>query len=119
MDKRKWFDIIKTVAPIVLMMIPGMAPLVPLVIFGITEAEQIRGASGPQKKQHVMEIVQAGLTGTNAVAKKELLPPQQTMQTVSAAIDTVVGVANLIDRVHAVESGPGVESLRPATSTGF
>ena len=79
MKLTKFLDIIKLVAPVILASVPKgdkIAPLVPVIANGIAEAEQIKGASGAEKKAHVLSIVDAGVTSVNATGKLHLDPSE-------------------------------------------
>lgn len=101
MSLPKWLAILEAIGPTILSLTP-LAPLVPSVIAGIKLAEAIPGATGEQKKALVQQIVAAGVVGANAQAGHEVLNPEATAATASAAIDTVVGVVNA---VHAAGDG--------------
>lgn len=106
----KWLALVSSIAPLIMILIPGgagLAPLVPLIVHGIQEAEKFKG-SGPEKKAHVQGVVADGIDTTNIVAGKVLLDPVSTLALSSTAIDTIVGVVNLLDRLNtpAVTAGP-------------
>jgi len=102
-----WLDLLKVLGPaIVATTVPGGALLAPLIIQGIQEAEGLKGATGPEKKAHVVGLVRAGITTANLVAKKDVLSPTESVATVSAAIDAVVGAVNLVQQA--------TEALRPS-----
>lgn len=93
----KWLDAIKTVAPIALSLIPGVPPvLIPLIVHGIETAEKLPGATGPQKKAYVIDLVNSGVAGTNAAAGKQVIDPVAVSTAVDEGIDTAVAVANAI-----------------------
>lgn len=96
----KWLDILKVVGPIVAMSIPGAQPLVPVIVAAIGEAEAIPGASGAEKKAHVVNVAIAAAEGVNVAAKKQIMDPTTVSQTTSSAIDTIVGVTNLVQQAQ-------------------
>ena len=105
-----WKSLVSIFAPVVAMAIPGgsaFASLVPILIRGINEAEQIKG-TGAQKKAHAMEVVLAAATGTNAAlvaaGKAPALNVADVQATVSHGIDAVIGVVNLVEK--ASDSAP-------------
>lgn len=94
----KWLTILKVLGPaIIATTVPGGALIAPLIVTAIAEAEKIRGASGPEKKAAVIELVKVGVAGVNAASKgKVTIDPVAAAKTASAAIDTTIGVINLI-----------------------
>lgn len=99
----KWLELIAKLAPVLLVLAPGgavLAPLVPVIIHAIQEAEQLKDADGADKKAHVQNIVADGVAVTNAAAGKTLLDPKAVLAISDGAIDTVVDVANLIYGLH-------------------
>lgn len=103
-DVGRFLDIVKTVAPMVLMVIPGAAPFAPLVAVGISEAESLAGASGEEKKAHVLKIVRVGVDATNA-AKPGSVDPQLVDNAVSPSIDLIVDMSK---RLQAIEQAAPV-----------
>lgn len=98
----RWEDIVKLVAPLVLAYVKGgqkIAPIVPAVVNGIIEAEQIKGASGPDKKAHVIALVGDSVEAVNA-AKPNSLDPATTKDTAGYVIDATVGVTNIVKQLH-------------------
>lgn len=95
----KFATIAQVVAPTVLSVIPGVPPaLIPVVAQGITEAESLPGATGAEKKQHVINLVTEGMTGVNAV--HPVADPAVVTAAVSQGIDAVVSTVNNIKAVH-------------------
>lgn len=92
----KWLELLKQIGPIIVAAtVPGGAILAPIIVSGIATAEQIPGASGPEKKQHVIELATAAAQGINAAAGKPVIDPVTVQQVAGSAIDTVVGSVNL------------------------
>ena len=90
----KWFEIVKLVLPIVGIVVPGAAPLVPMIMGGIHEAEQLPGADGPTKKAHVMNIVADGAQAASATGKVAIDP--------TTAVAITEKVFDVVDAVHKV-----------------
>ena len=94
---QKWLAIVAGLLPMILAFIPGMPTLlVPVIIQGINEAEQIKGAKGPDKKQHVLALVNLAITTTNTAAKRTVIDAAKVMPVVDRAIDTGIAVTNLL-----------------------
>jgi len=99
---KRFAAVAKVVAPAVLSVIPGVpAVLIPLIVHGITEAEGIPGATGAQKKDHVLAIVKDGLTVTNATGKV-VIPTADVLTAVNGGIDAAVTAVNAVKESHAV-----------------
>lgn len=64
----KWLKDVAHIAPLILPFIPGVPPvLVPFIVHGIQTAEQIEGASGPEKLAASLDEVNNGINALNAV----------------------------------------------------
>lgn len=99
----KWLSLVQVLAPAVLMAVPHgekIAPYIPIITTGIQEAEQIPGASGAEKKAHVVNLAMAAFQSLQQTGKVHL---NQTdfSDTVSAGIDATVGTINLVHQAHA------------------
>lgn len=100
----KWLTLAANLAPLILGAIPGLhAALIPAIVAGIQDAEALPSASGADKKAHVLGLVNDAVAGINASTSKTTLDPTTTLTTASAAIDTTVGVINLI---HGAQTAP-------------
>jgi hypothetical protein len=101
----KFKDIVTALAPIVLIAVPGgaaVAPFVAVITKAITEAEQIKGASGAEKKAHVLEIVKAGVETANAT-KKVKLNSEDVQAVASDGIDAVIGAVHVIEGAKVIK----------------
>ena len=94
-----WLGLIKTLAPIVLAATP-LAPIAPFISLGIGEAEQLAGASGPEKLAHAVNIAQTGIAAVNAQAGKDLIDPALSADAISKGISTVVDVTNIVHKAQ-------------------
>ena len=107
-----WKSLLTTLAPVILAVIPGLAPLTPFVVLGIGEAEKMAGASGPEKLAHATEIAKAGIAGTNAIAVektgKPLMDPTLADSALQSGISAVVDVVNLVQAAKAANPPPAV-----------
>lgn len=105
-DFHKFLQIVASVGPILLTLVPGgaaVATLVPVIISAIGEAEQIKGATGAEKKAHVLEIVAASVTVANTTGKVRLDPAE--VQTVAGnGIDAVIGTVHVIQGAKVVKA---------------
>lgn len=91
----RWIDLLKTLGPIVVATtVPGGAVLAPIIVGAIHEAEGIKGASGAEKKEHALKLVEAGAAAANAVAKKTVVDPLAARDAADSGIDTVVKTIN-------------------------
>ena len=97
---KKFADIAKVIAPVVLSVVPGVPPIIgPLVGHAIGEAEAIKGASGADKKAHVLGVVNDALQTAQA-AGKPIGDPNVIVPAVSQATDAVVASVNAIKAAH-------------------
>jgi hypothetical protein len=74
---------------------PKLAPLAGSIASGIAEAEEIPGASGKDKLQHVLNIVDDTAAGVNSTAGKQILDPNVLHAAATEAINTTVEIINL------------------------
>ena len=104
----KFLSIVKLIGPGVLASVPGgekIAPHVDTIVDAIGEAEQIKGASGAEKKARVLSIVQAGVTTANATGKVQL-DPLEVQAIASDGIDAVIGTVHVIEGAKVVKFPP-------------
>jgi hypothetical protein len=108
MHLTKWLNLVKLVAPLVLSNVKGgdkIAEMIPTITDGIAEAEQIKGASGPEKKAHVLNVVHAGVAAANA-SGKVTLDQAEVQGIASDGIDAVVNTLHVIDGAKVVKPPP-------------
>lgn len=97
MSKSKWLSLVQMLAPIILTAVkPSLAPIVGNVTAAIQEAEQIKGASGTDKFQHVQNIAHAAADSVNTAAGKEVIHIPTLDNALQDGVSTVVSVANLV-----------------------
>jgi hypothetical protein len=93
----KWLTVVTSLLPMILAFIPGMpAILVPVIIQGIHEAEQIKGATGAEKKAHVLALIPIAIATINATAKRTVIDTAKVMPVIDRAIDTGIAIVNLL-----------------------
>lgn len=95
----KWRDIVRIVVPVVLSLIPAgrqYTALIPVIVNGIDEAEAIKGASGADKKQHVLNLVANAVDAINGAAGKTVLGATAAQVVAGNLIDAAVSVVNLV-----------------------
>lgn len=98
--KFNWTHLLLSLAPIGLAA-AGVPPvIIPTVLHAMTEAQSIIGAAGPQKKDHVLNIVRdAGVT----LVKIGALSPAEhaaVIETTSSGIDTSIALVNRVLDAH-------------------
>ena len=92
-----WLQAVIQLVPTVLAVIPGFpTALVPVITQAIQDAEQIPGATGPQKKAYVQQIAGDAVTVVNSAHGSTVLDPAATSTVVGQGIDTGVAVVNLV-----------------------
>jgi len=95
--KFDWKALVSLLAPIVLVNVKGgekLIPLVPVIVSGITSAEELF-KDGADKKAHVLGVTEAAVAAANATGQVEL-DPVEVADAADHAIDTVVKVANIV-----------------------
>lgn len=93
----KWLDLLKTIAPAILMAVPGAQPFIPLVMSGMTIAESST-AKGADKKAIALNAVQLGADTANTIAKKTVVDSGLAVKTANDSIDLIVDTTN---KLHA------------------
>lgn len=97
-------------APIILLNAPKgdkIAPFIPQIVNGIIEAEQIPGATGAQKKDHVMKIVKTGAVIANATGKVNL-DPDEIAGITSKGIDLTIDVMHAANGAKVTKGSPTI-----------
>lgn len=105
-DFHKFLQVIGLIGPGVLLLVPGgvlLAPLVPVIIHAIGEAEAIKGASGAEKKAHVLAIVEASVTVANT-SGKVALDPAAVQAAAGNGIDAVIATVHIIETAKPVKA---------------
>lgn len=103
----RWLSLVLNLAPLVLMGIPGMpVVLIPTIVHAIQEAQQIKGASGADKKAHVLTVATDAVTAVNGAKGQVVVDPAVVTAVVAPAIDTTIGVINLVQQAHATPVTP-------------
>lgn len=94
-----WLDLVKLIAPIVVAAtVPHGAVLGPLIATGISDAEQLAGAKGAEKKAHVLELVTDGVIAINTAKGIDVFDPAAVGVAADRAIDDTIEIVNLISR---------------------
>jgi len=104
-DLTKFLTIVNAVAPIVLLTVPKgekIGQFIPTITQAIVSAEQIKGATGAEKKAHVLEIVAAGVATANATGKVKL-DGSEVAAVAGAGIDAVIGTVAVIQGAKVVK----------------
>lgn len=97
---RRFADISKIVAPVVLSVIPGVPPVLgPIIGHAINEAEALPDATSAEKKAHVLNVVNDALLTADAIGKP-IGDPNVIVPAVSQATDAVVASVNAIKAAH-------------------
>lgn len=95
MNIPSWLHLVEQLGPLALAATP-LAPAVPFIILGIKTAEQLEGATGPQKLEIAKQIVSVGVAGANAQAGHNILDPALTDKAIASGISAVVDAVNLV-----------------------
>ena len=96
-----WYAVATGVLPPLLSLIPNLPPpLIPVIVHGITEAEAIRNATGPEKKQHVMTTVEDAIVVLNATKGTTVMNPATVLPAVQQAVDVAITTVNAVQKVR-------------------
>lgn len=106
MNLTAWFRLVELLTPLILACVPGLQHVAGVVAAAIQTAEQIPGATGPQKQQIVIALARAGICVANTAAGRDVVDPTLPPQVLAAAVDQIVSITN---RAH-VAAGVGPAS---------
>jgi len=98
-DFGKFIALVNLLGPAVLLNVKGgekIAPLVAVITSAIGEAQAIKGATGAEKKAHVLAIAAAAVTVANSSAKGVVLDPEEVQAVAGDGIDAVVGTIHIV-----------------------
>jgi len=107
-DFHKFLAVVNQIGPVVLAAVPGgekIGPLIPKVVAAIGEAEQIKGASGADKKRHVMNVFNTAVGIANSTGKVKI-DAAGAAAAASTGIDTVIQTVNVIKDAKPDEGAP-------------
>src|SRR6266576_2660858 len=96
-----WIQLLFGMAPAILAVAKVPAALIPTITHAMAEAQALPGASGADKKAHVLSIVQDGIDTLNTSKGKTVLDPAKTVAAVSGGIDTTIATIHLVEDRHA------------------
>lgn len=112
----KFAAALTTLLPTVALLVPGgdkIAPYVPTILAGIAEAQKIPGATGAEKKAHVIALV-SGAADALAIAKPGKTDKAELIGIASTTIDTVITTIHAIEQAHAaLPTLPGIVEQIP------
>ena len=101
----KWLKILEQIGPIIIATtVPGGALIAPAVVQAIAHAEQIKGATGAEKKAHVEAIASLAAQSLNAAAGESKIDPALVSATAGQVIDAVVGAVNIVHQAQGPET---------------
>jgi hypothetical protein len=91
----KWLELLKVLGPVIIATtVPHGDLIAPAIVNAIAEAEQIKGATGPEKLAHVVAI--ASNTAQIAQTSGVNINPAAVAAATVEAINTTVAVINII-----------------------
>ncbi len=94
-----WKSIIRVILPLIIAQrAPKFAPLIPVIIHGIEEAEDLKHASGKDKLSHAVELTKTAAEGINIIKDKEIINIGDLTAASTDAINTAVSIANLVTK---------------------
>ena len=101
-DWGRFLDVLKVVGPIALSAVnPVLGPVASVIVHAIGEAQQIDGATGPEKKAHVMNIADAAVVAYNGAAGKVVLDPAAVHEAADEGVDTVYAAIHVLVKTPA------------------
>jgi len=98
-DLHKFLAVVAQVGPVVLAAVPGgqkIGQVIPQIVDAIGEAEQIKGATGAEKKEHVLKVVRTAVGVANQTGKVKL-DTAEVEAVAGAGVDAVIGTVHVID----------------------
>jgi len=99
MNKTKWLSLVKLLAPIILTTVkPGLAPIAGNITDAINEAEQLKGAKGTDKLQHVKNIANSAADAINNAKSKEVIDKATLNKAIDDSVNTVISVVNMVQK---------------------
>lgn len=99
-DLNKTLILINALAPIALANVKGgekVTPFLAPITAGIVAAEQMKGATGAEKKAHVLAIASAAVATANA-SGKTAIDVHVVTEAASAGIDATIAAVKAIER---------------------
>lgn len=96
----RFLFLLNLIAPTVLSAIPVTAPIAGLLTHAMMTAEQMPGASGPEKLNAALAITDDAVASANKVAGRQVLEPTATSEAVAAAIATAIKTVKLVQDAH-------------------
>jgi len=115
----RFVEIVDRVAPAVLAVVPNgdkIAPLIPKIVHGIKEAQQIKGATGAEKKQHVLNTITDGADVAAAAGVK--VSSEEITAIASKGIDTVIEAVHVVEGAKATRPGEVTAASSSAVAAG-
>lgn len=93
----KWLKTVARLAPMIIHTIRSeLDPIGSVIGRAMAEAEQIPGATGKEKFDHVKNIATQTATAINESAGKQIVPVESLDEALQEGADTTVAVVNLI-----------------------
>lgn len=98
----KFLDILKTLGPVILALVPGGAVFAPLIIAGVEVAENSQ-KPGAEKRVIGKDAVSLAANAANAIAKKEVVNTLEAEQAYEDSVDAVISVVNIVKKAQGGE----------------
>lgn len=101
-DFGKFLQILTTVAPVILLAVPGgaaLAPVAAVIVTGIADAQKKPGATGPEKKAFVLQLVKDATEGA-VLVKPGAIDPVLVQEAAGHAIDAVIATVHAVQGAH-------------------
>lgn len=99
MNKSKWLNLLKLLAPIVLTQVkPELAPIADEITEAIASAEQLHGSNGANKLKHVQDIADNAADVINTAKGKIVVDKTDLHDVIAHGVGTVVSTVNMVDK---------------------
>lgn len=89
-----WLKVLFQVGPMILGGFHATARYAPIILDGVATAEQMVGASGQEKKQKALELVDVGVAAINATTTEHKVDPDVARTIAALAIDPLITTTN-------------------------
>lgn len=91
-----WVKYVYRIGPLILGLWSSTAPIAPLIVAAVANAEQAVGAGkGAEKKQYALAAIDNGLAAYNAIPGAKPISPTVAHNVSSVAIDMLVATVNM------------------------
>jgi hypothetical protein len=95
MKKLEFLHVLEQIAPVIMALVPGAQPFIPLAVSGMMIAEQA-GVPGADKFQIMKQAVSVGAKTANLAAKREVINENDAVNFATSVASDVIAATKLI-----------------------